>query len=142
MLPTDHPGIPPGADAAPDDDSPDCVGAEELGLADYQWRIYRTLLAQPGSRIPKDALPTLARWLDRIDFGPLLVTRVEAAEIMGVGLRTVERTAAKYPQWLSPLVHPYGTDGVTPIIELWLGAKVEGWRRWKDVEAKLPDLDI
>lgn len=117
------------------------VRARELGLADYQWEIYQTLLANPHNKIPREVLPVLARWLDRVDFGALLIGREEAAGIIGVNPRTIERHVIKFPQWMTPTVSPYGDDGVTPVIELWLRARVESFARWRQADEGLRDQD-
>lgn len=115
--------------------------ASELGLADYQYAIYRALLSNPDNKIPREVLPIMARWLDRVDFGSLLVGREEAAGIIGVNPRTIERHVIKFPQWMAPTISPYGDDGVTPVIELWLRARVESFARWRKAEDGLRDQD-
>lgn len=115
--------------------------AASLGLAEYQLEIYDTLLAQQDSKIPREVLPILARWLDKIDFDRLLIGRVEAGNMLKVTPRQVANIGLKFPQWMHPLIAPLGANGETPVIELWLGAKVRGFVRWRDTERMLKDLD-
>jgi len=113
--------------------------AASLGLADYQLDIYDTLLAQEDRAIPREVLPILARWLDSIDFGPLLVGRQEAAKITQTSIRTVSYMVGRHPQWMRPLVEPTSGDGVTPLIQLWLEAKVRAYSRWRLASRQLED---
>jgi hypothetical protein len=106
--------------------------AAELGLADYQYSIYRTLLANPDNKIPREVLPIIARWLDRVDFGMLLVGREEVMGIIGRSSpQTLRNYTREYRQWLQPLVAHYKDPLSPPTIELWLRAKAEGFARWQ-----------
>lgn len=115
--------------------------AAQLGLAEYQLEIYDTLLAQEGSPIPREILPILARWLDKIDFGPLLVGRPDAAKITETSTRTVSYMISRHPQWMRPLIEPTSGDGLTPVIQLWLVAKVRAYARWRAAQKQLGESE-
>lgn len=123
--------------------------AAALGLAEYQLAIYDNLVRQvdQGAKIPRDVLPILAHYLDKIDLTSLLMGAQEAAETLGISLRGLPNTIARHPHWMRPIVEPVRSDGVTPIIQLWLRARVNAYAAWRSTEgtrARLlgPDEDM
>lgn len=110
--------------------------AAALGLAEYQLAIYDSLVAQvdEGARIPRNALPIMANYLDKINLTGLLIGAQEAADTLGVSLRQLPNLITKHPHWMKPIVEPVRSDGVTPIIQLWLRARVDAYAAWRATE--------
>jgi len=109
------------------DDRPD-AGAI-LGLEDYQLELLHQLAAQAERQgIPREALPVLAKYVDRIDWDPILATPAEAAEILGVEERSLGNMVQSAFEWMAPFVWVRSKSGET-VVRVWLAAKVRAYRR-------------
>lgn len=100
-----------------------------LGLEDYQVALLEQLAAQADERgIPREVLPVLAKYLDRVDFERLLVTSSGAGEILGVSERQVAYLAEQHLEWMGPMVAVRNAAGEVTY-RLWLKAKLSAFSR-------------
>ncbi|MCE7937633.1 MAG: hypothetical protein DYG90_03350 [Chloroflexi bacterium CFX6] len=96
-----------------------------LGLEDYQVTLLEQLAEQADERgIPREVLPVLAKYLDRVDFDRLVVNAAGAGEILGVGDRQVGNLTEQHYEWMAPLVTLRDRTGEIAF-RLWLSAKVQ-----------------
>lgn len=107
------------------------LDAAALGLEDYQVDLLHQLAGQADERgIPREALPVLAKYLDRIDFDRLVVNAAGAGEILGVGDRQVANLIEEHYEWMAPLVTVRNAVGEVTY-RLWLKAKVGAFNRMR-----------
>lgn len=105
------------------------IDAAALGLEDYQVDLLHQLAGQADERgIPREVLPVLARYLDRIDFDRLVVNAAGAGEILGIGDRQVGNLVERHYEWMAPLVTLRDRTGEVSF-RLWLATKVAAFQR-------------
>lgn len=103
--------------------------ARVLDLEDYQAALYVKLAEQAERQgIPREAIYHFAKYLDRIDWDPILSTSAEAAEILGVDDRSVTRTVSQSPEWMMPFIWARSKTGET-VLRLWLTEKVRAFKK-------------
>jgi len=98
-----------------------------LGLEDYQLELLGQLVEQADRQgIPREVLPILAKYLDRIDWDPLLATPSAAAGILGVSERSLGDMIQSSFEWMAPFIWVRGPSGET-VVRVWLAAKVRAF---------------
>lgn len=107
------------------------AAGHDLGLEDYQLELLVQLAAQADERgIPREVLPILAKYVDRIDFDRLVVTATGASEILRVSDRQVDRLIETNFEWMAPFVTTRDRAGDV-VSRVWLKARVAAFQRWR-----------
>lgn len=108
--------------------------AAALGLTeDWQVELFKRLSETAAERgIPLEDVPALARNLDKVDFGALLMDPGEVTETLGIGYSNLDNMIARDPEWMIPTVWAKDEETGRTKIRLWLKTKIMSYKKYRD----------